>query len=74
MFLTLKKWTEKKPGTTKNKIWIPQIENPGTIFKYFLGDDGLFEWSDVLKNMYAWGRGFHDKNTRWGGAGMRFKI
>ena len=49
MFLTLKKWTEKNPGTTRNKIWIPQIENPGTIFKYFLGDDGLFEWSDVLK-------------------------
>ena len=38
MFLTLKKY-----------LRIPQIENLGTIFKYFLGDDGLFEWSDVLK-------------------------
>lgn len=53
MFLTLKKY-----------LRIPQIENLGATFKYFLGDDGLFAWSDVLKNMYPWGRGFHDKNTR----------
>ena len=38
---------------------------------FFREDDEFFEWSDVLKNMYAWGREFHHKNTR---CEVRFKI
>ena len=67
MFITLK-------NERKKKIWIPQIENLGIIFKCsFRGDDKFFEWSDVLKICTLGGGGFIIRIQR-GGRGSKYSI
>ena len=55
----------------KKKALNASDRKPWNIQMFFRGGDNFFEWSDVLKNMFAWGRGVHHKNTRWD---VRFKI
>ena len=42
----------------KKKALNASDRKPWNIQMFFRGGDNFFEWSDVLKNMFAWGGGF----------------